>query len=297
MNCQDHLYRQRRSPARHPPLVPRAVRRRPGGDGPGPACSATAGYAAAPTRHAGRQSAGAQAASLRAQGQARDLPVHGRRAQPARAVRQQAAAGQVRRHAAAGRAAQGLPRRVHQSQLEAARARSSSSPGTASAAPSSPSCCRTWRRSSTTSPIVKSMATDAFNHAPGQILMNTGSQQLRPAEHGRLGLLRPGQRVAGPARLRRLQHRQERAQRRQLELGQRLPADRLPGRASSAPAATRCSTCRTRRGIDAAAPARLARRAPAAQPAAARRGRRPGDRHADQLLRDGLPHADQRARS
>ena len=31
-------------------------------------------------------------------------------------------------------------------------ARSSSSPGTASAGPSSRSCCRTWRRSSTTSP-------------------------------------------------------------------------------------------------------------------------------------------------
>ena len=30
--------------------------------------------------------------------------------------------------------------------------------------------------------IVKSMATDAFNHAPGQILMNTGSQQFgRPS--------------------------------------------------------------------------------------------------------------------
>src|SRR4029078_12859334 len=29
--------------------------------------------------------------------------------------------------------------------------------------------------------IVKSMATDAFNHSPAQILMNTGAQQLRRA--------------------------------------------------------------------------------------------------------------------
>ena len=30
--------------------------------------------------------------------------------------------------------------------------------------------------------IVKSMVTDAFNHAPGQIMMNTGSQQFgRPS--------------------------------------------------------------------------------------------------------------------
>ena len=52
---------------------------------------------------------------------------------------------------------------------------------------------------------------------------------LRPAEHGCLGLLRPGKRVARPARLRRFQHGQEGAQRRQLQLGQRLPAHRLPG--------------------------------------------------------------------
>ena len=35
-------------------------------------------------------------------------------------------------------------------------------------------------------------------------MMSTGIADLRPAQHGRLGLLRPGQRVARPARLRRL---------------------------------------------------------------------------------------------
>ena len=79
--------------------------------------------------------------------------------------------------------------------------------------------------------IVKSMTTDAFNHAPGQLLMNTGTHAVRPPQHGLLGHLRPGQRVAEPARLRRLQFRQEGTQRRQLLLGQRLSSHRLPGRA------------------------------------------------------------------
>ena len=50
------------------------------------------------------------------------------------------------------------------------------------AAPSSRSCCRTWREVVDDVAIVKSMVTDAFNHAPAQIFMNTGSQQFgRPS--------------------------------------------------------------------------------------------------------------------
>jgi hypothetical protein len=79
--------------------------------------------------------------------------------------------------------------------------------------------------------IVKSMVTDAFNHAPAQIMMNTGAQQFGRPEHGRLGDLRAGQRVARPAGLRRLQLRQEGPERRELQLGLRLPPDGLPGRA------------------------------------------------------------------
>ncbi len=56
---------------------------------------------------------------------------------------------------------------------------------------------------------------------------------VRPAEHGRLGHVRPGERIAGSARLRRLQLGQEGPQRRQFELGQRLLADAVPGRAVS----------------------------------------------------------------
>ena len=77
--------------------------------------------------------------------------------------------------------------------------------------------------------VIKGMSTDAFNHAPGQILMSTGRHDLRPAEHGGMGLLRTGQRVAGSPGLRRLQHRSQRPQRREFQLGQRILAHGLPG--------------------------------------------------------------------
>ena len=50
-------------------------------------------------------------------------------------------------------------------------------------------------------------------------------------------------------------------------------------------------------GVDAEAPARLARPDRRPEPPAPRRRRRPGDRHPDRLLRDGLPAADQRPRA
>ena len=138
--------------------------------------------------------------------------------------------------------------------------RSSSSPSTASAAPSSRSCCRTWRRSSTTSRSSSRWSTDAFNHAPGQILMNTGSQQFGRPSLGVVDALRPGQRVAEPARLRRLQHRQQRA---------RAAATRTGAAASCRPSTKACSSARSGdpvlylsnpRGVDRRAAARLARR-------------------------------------
>ena len=79
--------------------------------------------------------------------------------------------------------------------------------------------------------VVKGMVTDAFNHAPGQIMMSTGSPIFGRPSYRVLDLLRAGKRVTGLARIHRLQHRQERAQRRQFQLGKRFLADRLPGRA------------------------------------------------------------------
>ena len=229
MNCQDHLYRN---------ADPRQVTRRwfleQCGVGLGRSRWASCCKPRAMRRRRrearGRQSAGAEGAASCGQGQAGDVPVHGGRAQPSRAVRLQAAAGEVRRHAAAGRAAQGLPGRVHQS-----RAPSCSGPKFKFArhGQSGTELSELLPHLATVVDdiaIVKGMVTDAFNHAPGPDHDEHRLADLRPAEHGRLGRLRPGQRVAGPARLRRLQHRQEGAQRRQFELGQRLPADGLPGR-------------------------------------------------------------------
>ena len=65
---------------------------------------------------------------------------------------------------------------------------------TASPAPGSASCCRTPAESSTTSRIVKTVHTEAINHDPAITYIMTGSQLPGPAEHGRLALLRPGQR-------------------------------------------------------------------------------------------------------
>ena len=176
-------------------------------------------------------SAGAEAAALRAEGEARHLPVHGRRAEPPGTVRQQAAAGEVRRHAAAGRAARRAIARRSSIRTRSCSGRSSSSPSTGRAAPSCPSCCRTLAKIVDDIAIVKSMVTDAFNHAPGQILMNTGSQQFGRPSMGSWTLYGLGSESQdlpgfvvfssgkkGPSGGNSL-------------LGQRLPADRVSGRA------------------------------------------------------------------
>ena len=93
--------------------------------------------------------------------------------------------------------------------------------------------------------IVRSMTTEAINHDPAHTFMNTGTHHLRPAGMGSWLLVRPGQRQRQPARLRRAdldgQGGPEAADRR-AAVAQRLPAQPLPGRRSSAPRATRCST-------------------------------------------------------
>jgi hypothetical protein len=62
--------------------------------------------------------------------------------------------------------------------------------------------------------IVKSMVTDAFNHAPGQFLMNTGSQQFGRPSFGAWTVYGLGSGVPGSAGVRRVQLRQEGSQRR-----------------------------------------------------------------------------------
>ena len=94
--------------------------------------------------------------------------------------------------------------------------------------------------------IVKSMVTDAFNHAPAQIFALTGSQQFGRPSVGAWVTYGLGSGVEGSARLRRLLQRREGAERRQLVLGSRLPAVVATPARSSAPPATPCCSSRTR---------------------------------------------------
>ena len=150
------------------------------------------------------------------------------------------------------------------------------------------------RRSSTTSPSSARWRPNVFNHAPAKMFMNTGSPQFGRPSMGAWVDLRHRQRVAGPARLRRAAVRPARAARRRRSLGQRLPADDLPGRAvphrrradpePDQPAGRRpptgSGTCSTpSRDLNAV------RLADTGDPEIATR---------IAVLRDGLPHADQR---
>ncbi len=82
--------------------------------------------------------------------------------------------------------------------------------------------------------IVRGMSTDAFNHAPGQILMNTGSQQFGRPSFGAWTTYGLGSETRGPAGLCRVQFRQERSVGGNSNWGARLSADGLSGRAVSA---------------------------------------------------------------
>jgi hypothetical protein len=81
--------------------------------------------------------------------------------------------------------------------------------------------------------IVKSMVTDAFNHAPGQILMSTGSQQFGKPSLGAWTLYGLGNESQKYAWLCCVQYRLSWAKRRQFQLGQRFPAYYLSGRTTA----------------------------------------------------------------
>ncbi len=79
--------------------------------------------------------------------------------------------------------------------------------------------------------IVRSMIDRCLQSRPGPDFDEHRQPDFWPAEHRSLGDLWPGERSPRPAGLRRLFQRLERAQRRQRQLGKRLSADRLSGRA------------------------------------------------------------------
>ena len=77
--------------------------------------------------------------------------------------------------------------------------------------------------------IVRSMRTTQFNHAPAQIFMNTGHQVIGRPSFGSWLSYGLGSESHGPARLRRPAVGREQSRRRQIMLGERLPADAASG--------------------------------------------------------------------
>ena len=118
--------------------------------------------------------------------------------------------------------AEGLSRGVHQSELEAARAEVQVRKARPVRRGAVRTACRTLPASSTTSRSSSRMVDRRVQSCAGPVPDEHRLAAVRPAEHGCLGHLRPGQRVAGSARVRRVQLRQERTERRQLVLGQRI---------------------------------------------------------------------------
>ena len=146
--------------------------------------------------------------------------------------------------------------------------------------------------------IVRSLQDRGDQSRPGPHVHEHRHDDLRPAGDGLVALLRPGQRERRPARLRRAHlDRAASASRSRSPRGNGTAAFcRAGSRASSSAArATRSSTSPTRRASTPTQQRDVVDAVQAAQPPAERRRRRSRDRHAHRPVRDGLPHADQRA--
>ena len=141
--------------------------------------------------------------------------------------------------------------------------------------------------------VVKSMATDAFNHAPAQIMMNTGSTLFGRPSFGAWTLYGLGSESRDlPAFV-------------VFSSGKKGPSGGNSNWGSGfLPTVYNGTIFRTGgdpvlylsnpQGVDAAVQRDTLDAVESAQPPSARRGRRPGDCDAHQLVRDGLPDAGQR---
>ncbi len=122
------------------------------------------------------------------------------------------------------------PRVQFAADRQPARARPGSSSSTARAASGSASCSRTWPSCVDDLCFIHSRA----RHQPGPRRRAAQAahrqRQLRPAQHGLVGHLRPGHREPEPARLH--HHLPDAGPRRRQQLGLGLPARRLPGHAA-----------------------------------------------------------------
>ena len=174
------------------------------GVGLGKVALACAAEGSGPLRRTGaRRPHACQARALSGQGEERDLPVHGRRAQPVRAVRFQAGAAEVQRPAGSRLDHGGQALRLHglvrQGHAEAA--------GHAAAPFKQHGNSGAWV--SDLLPHIASVADDItlserclhreLQSRAGEVLHEHRLDAVRPAQHGLLGHLRHRQRIAGPA--------------------------------------------------------------------------------------------------
>ena len=243
-------------------------------------------------RHARDQSAVAQAAHVPGQGQEHHLSLHGRRPSQLDLFDYKPTLQKYDGQNVPAGIDEGPALRLHQGHAEAARLAVQVRAAAGNSGAQISELLPHLRTVADDITVVRSMHTNQFNHAPGADLHEHRLPAHRAAQHGLVDDLRPGQREPGPARLRR-----------PASPARTSPtAARPAGAAASCPPSTRASSsarrairccsspipmaCRSRRGASRSTLLKDFNEA------AAQRGRRPGDRHAHQPLRDGLPHAD-----
>ena len=134
---------------------------------------------------------------------------------------------------------------------------------------------------------------------PGLHVRDDRQRSPGQAERRLVAELRPGQREQRPAGVRRadavLDVRAPRPRRSSRGCGRAVSCRASTAASRCGASATRCSTCRTPTGVSDANRRAMLDTLGAAQPADVREVRRPGDADADRAVRDGLPHADERA--
>ena len=190
--------------------------------------------------------------------------------------------------------AEGLSRGLHQSQFQAARAEVQVPPLRQERHRAVANCCPTGEIVDDIA-IVKSMVTDAFNHAPGQLLMNTGTMQFGRPSMGAWVLYGLGLGDARTCRASWCSVPAARDRAAAIAAGAAASCPRSIRACNSAAAAIRCCTSRTRPAVDRELQRDSLDALKQLNQIAARCHRRSRDRDAHQLLRDGVPDASRRA--
>ena len=243
-------------------------------------------------------SGAAQRPALPAARQARHLPVPSRRPVAAGSVRLQAAAQRARTASSCpttSAAASGSPACRPSRRRFRSPARSSSSPSTANRARGSASCLPHHREIVDDVCFVKSMFTEAINHDPAITFFQTGSQIAgRPSMGAWLSYGLGSMNDDLPSFIVLVSANQADQPLYARLWGSGFLDSKYQGvqfRPGKDPGAL---PQQSRRHLP-LRPRRDARQAQRAQPPSVRAGARPGDRIADRAVRNGVPHADERA--